>query len=116
MRARSGVTTRKRRKRIIAKAKGYFGSKHTLFKTAKEQVCRSERYSYFHRRKLKGYYRSNFWIKRINAACRDNGITYNLFFYLLKKANINLNRKMLSEIAVNNPKVFTDLINQIKKK
>lgn len=115
MRVKGGVTTRRRRKRIIKKAKGYFGSKHSLFKTAKEQVLRSERYSYIDRKKLKSNYRS-LWIKRINAACRINGIKYNYLMSLLKKKNNIINHKMLSEIAINDPKTFSTLINELKQK
>lgn len=113
MRVKGGTVTHARRKKVLKKASGYFGSKHTLFKTAKEQVLRGERYSYINRKQLKGDYRK-LWIKRINAACRSNDITYNRFMCGLKKANININRKMLSEIAINNPNDFAALVAQAK--
>ena len=113
MRVKSGISTKKRRKRILKKAKGYFGSKHLLFKTAKEQVIRSERYSYIDRKKLKSNYRT-FWIERINAACRNNNIKYSNFMFLLKKNNNIINHKMLSEMAINYPKTFSILINKLK--
>lgn len=114
MRVKCSKTTRKRRKRILKKAKGYFGSKHALFKTAKEQVLRSERYNYIDRKKLKNNYRS-LWIKRINAACRMNNINYNQLMFLLKKNRNIINHKMLSEIAINDPKTFLALINNLQK-
>lgn len=114
MRVKGGVVTRRRRKRILKKAKGYFGSKHALFKTAKEQVLRSERYSYIDRKKLKSNYRS-LWIKRINAACRNNNINYSTFMSLLKKKNNIMNHKMLSEIAINDPETFSTLIDKLKE-
>lgn len=109
MRVKGGTVTHKRRKKVIKKASGYFGSKHTLFKSAKEQVLRGERYSYVNRKQLKSDYRK-LWIKRINAACRANNISYNRFMNGLKLAKVNINRKMLSEIAINDPKAFTELV------
>ena len=114
MRVKGGTVTHKRRKKVLKKAKGYFGSKHTLFKTAKEQVLRGERYSYINRKQLKSDYRK-LWIKRINAACRNNDISYNNFMCGLKKANIQINRKMLSEIAINDANAFKTLVEQAKK-
>ena len=114
MRVKNSVATRARRKRILKRAKGYFGSKHLLFKTAKEQVLRSLRYSYIDRRKLKGDMRK-LWIKRINAACRQYDISYSCFINGLNKANIKVNRKMLSELAINDPKAFADLVELAKK-
>ena len=113
-RVKGGTVTRARRKKILKAAEGYFGSKHLLFKTAKEQVCHSLRYSYNSRRLLKRDYRK-LWIKRINAACRLNGISYSKFMGGLKKANIEINRKMLSEIAIADPKAFTGLVETAKK-
>ncbi len=114
MRVKGGTVTRARRKRVLKRASGYFGSKHLLFKTAKEQVMHSLRYAYIDRRKLKRDYRK-LWIRRINAACRMNDISYSKFMHGLKLANINVNRKMLSEIAINDPKAFTDLVEVSKK-
>ena len=107
MRVKGGSVTRQRRKKIIKAASGYFGSKHILFKTAKEQVLRSLRYSYINRKQLKNDYRK-LWIKRINAACRLNNISYSTFMHGLKLAEVNVNRKMLSEIS--DPKAFTELV------
>ena len=113
-RVKGGTVTRARRKKILKRAEGYFGAKHLLFKTAKEQVCHSLRYAYNSRRLLKRDYRK-LWIKRINAACRLNGISYSKFMGGLKKANIEINRKMLSEIAIADPKAFTGLVETAKK-
>ncbi len=113
-RVKNSVATRARRKKVLKRAKGYFGSKHLLFKTAKEQVLRSLRYSYIDRKKLKSDYRK-LWIKRINAACRLNDISYSKFIDGLNKANIKVNRKMLSELAINDPKAFTKLVETAKK-
>ena len=112
-RVKGGTVTRARRKKILKAAEGYFGSKHLLFKTAKEQVCHSLRYAYNSRRLVKRDYRK-LWIKRINAACRLNGISYSKFMGGLKKANIEINRKMLSEIAIADPAAFTALCEQAK--
>lgn len=114
MRVKGGKVTHLRRKKIIKQAKGYFGSKHILFKTAKEQVMRSKRYAYIDRRRIKRDFRK-LWIKRINAACRLNDISYSRFMHGLKVAKIDLNRKMLSEIAIHDPQGFADLVNVAKK-
>lgn len=114
MRVKGGSVTRQRRKKIIKAASGYFGSKHILFKTAKEQVLRSLRYSYINRKQLKNDYRK-LWIRRINAACRMNDISYSTFMHGLKLANITINRKMLSELAIQDPKAFTELVEVAKK-
>ena len=113
-RVKGGTVTRARRKKILKAAEGYFGSKHLLFKTAKEQVCHSLRYAYNSRRLVKRDYRK-LWIKRINAACRLNDISYSKFMNGLKKADNVINRKMLSEIAINDPKAFTGLVETAKK-
>ena len=113
-RVKGGTVTHARRKRVLKRASGYFGSKHLLFKTAKEQVMHSLRYAYVSRRTVKRDYRK-LWIRRINAACRLNDISYSKFMYGLKQANININRKMLSELAINDPKAFADLVKTAKK-
>ena len=113
-RVKGGTVTRARRKKILKMASGYFGSKHLLFKTAKEQVMHSLRYAYIDRRKLKRDYRK-LWIRRINAACRLNDISYSKFMFGLKAANVNINRKMLSDLAINDPKAFADLVKLAKK-
>ena len=112
-RVKGGTVTHARRKRVLKRASGYFGSKHLLFKTAKEQVMHSLRYAYVSRRNIKRDYRK-LWIRRINAACRLNDISYSKFMYGLKQANININRKMLSELAINDPKAFADLVKTAK--
>ena len=113
-RVKGGTVTRARRKKILKRASGYFGSKHLLFKTAKEQVMHSLRYAYIDRRNIKRDYRK-LWIRRINAACRMNDISYSKFMHGLKLANINVNRKMLSELAIHDPKAFTELVETAKK-
>ena len=112
-RVKGALATRKRRKKILKLAKGYWGAKSKHFKMAKEAVMKSGNYAYIGRRQKKRDFR-RLWITRINAACRMNGITYQAFINGLKKANINLNRKMLSEIAVADEKAFQELVNQAK--
>jgi large subunit ribosomal protein L20 len=113
-RVKGGTVTHARRKRVLKRASGYFGSKHLLFKTAKEQVMHSLRYAYISRRTVKRDYRK-LWIRRINAACRMNDISYSKFMYGLKVANIQMNRKMLSELAINDPQAFADLVKVAQK-
>lgn len=113
-RVKGGSVTRQRRRRVLRRAKGYFGSKHLLFKTAKEQVLRSLRYSYISRRLIKRDFRK-LWIKRINAACRLNDISYSKFMNGLKLAKVDINRKMLSELAINDPEAFKALVEVSKK-
>ncbi len=114
MRVKGSVATRARRKKILNRAEGYFGSKHLLFKTAKEQVLHSLRYSYVSRREIKRDFRK-LWIKRINAACHVNDISYSRFMDGLKKSGIAINRKMLSELAINDPAGFSKLVETAKK-
>jgi len=113
-RVKGGTVTHARRKRVLKRASGYFGSKHLLYKTAKEQVMHSLRYAYVSRRDVKRDYRK-LWIRRINAACRMNNISYSKFMHGLKVANISINRKMLSELAINDPAAFSDLVATAKK-
>ncbi len=113
-RVKNSVATRARRKRVLKRASGYFGSKHILFKTAKEQVMHSLRYAYISRRLIKRDYRK-LWIRRINAACRMNDISYSKFMFGLKAANINVNRKMLAELAIHDAQAFADLVKEAKK-
>ena len=108
-RVKGGYVTRRRRKKILKQAKGYFGSKHRLFKTAQEQVFHSGVYAYRDRRANKRNFRK-LWITRINAACRLNNISYSKFINGLSKAGIEINRKMLSELAIDNAQAFTDLV------
>ena len=112
-RVKNGVATKARRKKILKQAKGYFGSKHRLFKTAKEQVMHSYVYAYRDRRQKKREFRK-LWIVRINAACRENEISYSRFINGLSKAGVTINRKMLSEIAIDSSKEFTKLVNIAK--
>ena len=109
-RVKGGTIHRARRKKVMKLAKGYFGSKHRWYRTAKEQVMHSLKYSYRDRRQKKRDFRK-LWITRINAACRENNISYSKFINGLSKANIEINRKMLSEVAIDNPKYFTELVN-----
>ncbi len=100
---------RKRRKKVLKEAKGYFGSKHRLYKTAHEQVMNSLSYAFRDRRQKKRDFRK-LWITRINAACKSNDITYSRFINGLSKAGIAVNRKMLSELAIDNMEAFKDLV------
>ena len=106
---------RKRHKRVLKQAKGYFGSKHLLFKTAHEQVMHSHKYAYIARKQNKRNFRK-LWIARINAAARINGLSYSKFMYGLKLANIDLNRKVLAEMAVNDAEGFAKLAEVAKAK
>lgn len=108
-RVKNGAATKARRKKILKEAKGYFGSKHRLFKTAKEQVMHSYMYAYRDRKQNKRNFRK-LWIVRINAACRENDISYSRFINGLSKAGVTVNRKMLAEIAIDSPKAFSDLV------
>ena len=113
-RTTTAVASRARRKKVLKLAKGYYGSKHTLYKTANEQVMRSLRYAYRDRKQLKREMRK-LWITRINAAARLNEMSYSNLMYGLRLANIEINRKMLSEIAIHDPKGFTTLVTKAKK-
>ena len=110
-RVRSGPLTRRRHKRVLKLAKGYVGGRHRLFKTAKEAVMRAGNYAYRHRRLRKREFR-RLWIARINAAARMYGLNYSRLMSALKKANIQLNRKMLAEIALSDPEAFKMLLVQ----
>ena len=112
-RVKNGVTTKARHKKVLKEAKGYFGSKHRLYKTAKEQLMHSGQYAFRDRKQKKREFRK-LWITRINAACRQNDISYSRFIEGLTKAGVEVNRKMLSEIAINDPKAFTDLVKVAK--
>ena len=108
-RVKGGTVARARRKKTLKEAKGYFGSKHRLYKTAKEQLLHSGVYAYRDRRQKKRDFRK-LWITRINAACRENEISYSKFINGLNKAGLTVNRKMLSELAIDSPKAFSDLV------
>ncbi len=112
-RVKGAMMTRKRRKKVLKLAKGYYGSKSKLFKTAKEAVMKSGQYAYIGRKQKKRDFRA-LWITRISAACRANGINYSTFMNGLKKAKITLNRKMLSEIAIHDEKAFAELVKKAK--
>ncbi|MCE4956299.1 50S ribosomal protein L20 [Macrococcus capreoli] len=112
-RVKGGTVTRARRKRTIKLAKGYFGSKHTLYKVAKQQVMKSGQYAYRDRRQKKRDFRK-LWIARINAAARMNDISYSRLMNGLKVAGIDINRKMLSEIAITDEKAFAEIVKQAK--
>ena len=112
-RVRNGVVTKQRHKKILKEARGYFGSKHREFKSAKEQLMHAGQYAYRDRRQKKREFRK-LWIVRINAACRENEISYSRFIEGLNKAGLDINRKMLSEIAINDPKAFSELVKVAK--
>lgn len=112
-RVKGTLMTRKRRKKTLKLAKGYFGSKHRLFKTAKQAVMKSGNYAYIGRKQRKRDFR-RLWITRISAATRVNGMNYSTFMNGLKKAGITLNRKMLSEIAIADPAAFTALVEKAR--
>ena len=112
-RVKGGTVARARRKKVLKEAKGYFGSKHRLYKTAHEQVMHSGVYAFRDRKQNKRNFRK-LWITRINAGCRENEISYSRFIDGLNKAGITVNRKMLSELAIDNPKAFSDLVSIAK--
>ena len=112
-RVRNGAVTKARHKKVLKEAKGYFGSKHRLYKSAKEQLMHSGQYAFRDRKQKKRDFRK-LWITRINAACRQNDISYSRFIEGLNKAGVEINRKMLSEIAINDPKAFTELVKTAK--
>ena len=107
---KGGSVAKTRRRKVLKQAKGYFGSKHRLYKTAQEQVFHSGAYAYRDRRQNKRNFRK-LWITRINAACRMNEISYSKFISGLNKAGVVVNRKMLSELAIDNAEAFTNLVN-----
>ncbi|MCL2087975.1 MAG: 50S ribosomal protein L20 [Oscillospiraceae bacterium] len=112
-RVKRAVTTRKRRNKVLKLAKGYFGGKSKLFRTAKQAVMKSGQYAYVARKQKKRDYRK-LWITRISAACKLNEMNYSTFINGLRKAGINLNRKMLSEIAINDAAGFTEICKKAK--
>ena len=108
-RVKGGTVARARRKKVLKEAKGYFGSKHRLYKTAHEQVMHSGVYAFRDRKQNKRNFRK-LWITRINAGCRENEISYSRFIDGLNKAGVTVNRKMLSELAIDNKEAFSDLV------
>ena len=109
-RVKGGTVARARRKKVLKQAKGYFGSKHRLYKTAHEQVMHSGVYAFRDRKQNKRNFRK-LWITRINAACRMNDISYSKFMHGLQLAGVTVNRKMLAELAIDNAEAFTSLVN-----
>ncbi len=114
MRVKGGTVTRARRKRVMKLAKGYRGAKSRLFKTAKDQVMKSYVYAFRDRKVNKRKFRE-LWIARINAGARINGLSYSKLMHGLKLANIDINRKMLADLAVNDPKAFAAIVDEAKK-
>lgn len=113
MRIKRGVNAQKKRRAVLKSAKGYRGAKSKLYRVAREQVMKSGQYAYIGRKQKKRDFRA-LWITRINAACRLNGISYSKFIAGLKAKNIDLNRKVLADMAVRQPEAFTALVNQVK--
>ena len=113
-RVKTARITRKKHKKVLKRAKGYYGAKHYRFRMAKQAVMKSGKYAYAGRKDKKSNFRK-LWISRINAAARMNGLTYSGLINGLKKANVVINRKMLAEIAVTDPKAFTEIANTAKK-
>ncbi len=114
-RVKGGTVSRRRRKKVLKLAKGYFGSKHRLYKVANQQVMKSLMYAYRDRRQKKRDFRK-LWIARINAAARLNGLSYSRMMHGLKLAGIDVNRKMLADIAISDPAGFTVIAEQAKAK
>ena len=113
MRVKRGVNAKKRHKKILKQAKGYFGAKSKLFRPANQAVMKSLNYQFFGRKQRKRDFRQ-LWIARINAACRQNGMSYSKFIAGLKKHEVEINRKILSEIAINDPQGFAKLVELAK--
>ncbi|MBR3324600.1 MAG: 50S ribosomal protein L20 [Clostridia bacterium] len=113
-RVKTGIITKKKHKKIIKRAKGYFGAKHYRFRQAKQQVMKSGAYSYVGRKDRKSNFRK-LWIARINAGARMNGLTYSTLINGLKKANVVVNRKMLANLAITDPKAFTEICKTAQK-
>lgn len=113
MRVKTGIVRRRRHKKILKLAKGFYQRRHSTFKNAEESVRRSLANAYVGRKERKRQFR-RLWIARINAAVRENGLTYSVFMNLLKQKNISLNRKMLSELAINSPENFKMLVDKVR--
>ena len=113
-RVKTAIITRKKHKKVLKRAKGYFGAKSYRFRNAKQAVMKSGAYAYVGRKDKKSNFRK-LWIARINAAARQNGLTYSKMIAGLKKANVTINRKMLAEVAVSDPKAFTEIAEIAKK-
>lgn len=113
-RVKTAIITRKKHNKILKRAKGYYGAKHYRFRNANQAVLKSLSYAYVGRKDKKSNFRK-LWIARINAAARMNGLTYSKLISGLKKANVTINRKMLAEVAVNDPKAFAEIAEVAKK-
>ena len=113
-RVKTAIITRKKHKKVLNRAKGYYGAKHYRFRMAKQAVMKSGMYAYVGRKDRKSNFRK-LWIARINAAARMNGLTYSKLIAGLKKANVVINRKMLAELAVTDAKAFTEVCELAKK-
>ena len=114
VRIKTNVYSHRRKKRVMKEAKGQFGDRSKRYKEAIKSLIGSRQYAYFDRKKKKGEYRS-VWIIRLNAACRESGITYSRFISGLKSANITLDRKVLADLAITQPEVFAQIVEQAKK-
>ena len=112
-RVKRGVTTRRRHKKVLALTKGHRATRHTLYRRAHESMLKSLSYAYAHRRERKGDMR-RLWISRVNAASRANGLTYSQFMDGLKKSGVEINRKILADMAVREPQAFADLVTLAK--
>ena len=112
-RVKRGINAKRRHKKVLKQAKGYFGAKSKLFRPANQAVMKSLNYQFFGRKQRKRDFRQ-LWITRINAACRQNGMSYSKFIAGLKKHEVEINRKMLSEIAINDPQGFAKLVELAK--
>ena len=113
-RVKRGVVARKRHKKILKKAKGYYGARSRVYRVAKQAVIKAAQYAYRDRRQRKRQFRA-LWIQRINAAARINGLSYSCFINGLNKANVDIDRKVLAELAVNDAKAFTSLADKAKQ-
>ena len=113
-RVKGGIMSQKRRKKVLKLAKGYYGARHRLFRTAKQAVMKSGRYAFIGRKQKKREF-SKLWITRISAGCKMNGMNYSTFMNGLKKSGVTLNRKMLSEMAIHDAAGFTALCEQAKQ-
>lgn len=113
-RVKTAIITKKKHKKVLKRAKGYFGAKHYRFRQAKQAVMKSGAYSYVGRKDRKSDFRK-LWIARINAGARANGMKYSTLIDGLKKANVTINRKMLAELAVSDPKAFTEICKTAQK-
>lgn len=113
-RVKGGIMSHKRRKKVLRLAKGYYGARHRLFRTAKQAVMKSGRYAFIGRKQKKREFRK-LWITRISAGCKMNGMNYSTFMNGLKKSGVTLNRKMLSEMAIHDAAGFTALCEQAKQ-